>query len=143
MTPHLLLVEDDPDDILLFQDALDDIKWEVELSVCTDGDSAVDFLIKRNEYENVKTPNLILLDLNLPKRSGTELLQMILTVESARMVPCIVLSTSTDQRAINECYSFGANSYVVKPGDFKVLCDYLGKMKNYWMDMVQLPQPNA
>ncbi len=140
MISHILLVEDDQDDVLFFKDALEEINWQAQLSVCTDGDDAVNFLLRRGAHENAPIPGLIMLDLNLPKRSGLELLEMIIQVKNARMIPLIVMSTAADQEMINECYSMGANSYLKKCKDFTALTESLRTIRQYWSDMAELPQ---
>ncbi len=136
---HILLVEDNEGDIFLSTEALENSKVNTELSVVRDGKAAIDFLKKEGNYTNAKNPDLLLLDLNLPKRNGFEVLQFIKQDNKLLHIPVIILSTSSAERDINKCYENHANCYITKPVDIESLFSIISKIENFWLSDVKLP----
>lgn len=139
---HILLVEDNEGDIFLTKEALENGKLYVELSVVRDGKEAIDFLKKEGNYATVKEPDLLLLDLNLPKRNGFEVLQFIKQDTKLLNIPVIILSTSSSERDINKCYENHANCYITKPVEVEDLFTVISKIENFWLSIVKLPTKN-
>jgi chemotaxis family two-component system response regulator Rcp1 len=137
--PRVLLVEDNPGDIRLTQEALKDSEVEIVLDVVSDGEQAIDFLMKRNKHADAIRPNIILLDLNLPKKNGIEVLKEIKGHESLKKIPVIVLTTSDADHDISKAYSFNANCYILKPVDFDDFSKVIRLIEVYWFNTVQLP----
>jgi CheY-like chemotaxis protein len=135
--PSILLVEDNPDDVLLTRRAIRKAGLQTSLSVVGDGDEAVAYLEASGMYSDRKAfplPSLILLDLKLPKRSGLEVLQWISKQQAYTTTPVIVLTSSTEEEDINQAYAYGANSYLQKPVAFNGLVDLLHCLGLYWFD---------
>mgnify|MGYP003146668708 FL=1 len=112
---HILLVEDNEGDILLTTEALEEKKIVNKISVARDGQEALDFILKQGNYKDAPIPDLILLDVNLPKKNGHEVLQVIKTTESIQQIPVIMLTTSSSEKDINLSYKHHANCYITKP----------------------------
>ena len=136
---HILLVEDNEGDILLIKDAFEDAKMVVELSVVRDGKEAVNFLDKQDKYTDAEMPDLILLDINLPKKNGHEVLQYIKESEKLRHIPVIMLTTSSSERDINLSYNHHANCYIAKPIDVNDFLTIVATIENFWISIVKLP----
>ena len=136
---HILLVEDNEGDIFLTKEAFENGKVYTELSVVKDGKAAIDFLRKKGEFSNVKEPELLLLDLNLPKKNGFEVLEFIKQDTKLKHIPVIILSTSSAERDINKCYENHANCYIIKPVDIESLFTVISKIENFWLSIVKLP----
>jgi chemotaxis family two-component system response regulator Rcp1 len=136
---EILLVEDNPGDIRLTQEVLKDGKIKNNLSVVMDGEQAVLFLKKTGEYKNAVTPDLILLDLNLPKKDGREVLAEIKVDPNLKQIPVIVLTTSAAEQDILAMYSHHANCYIMKPVDFKQFINVVKSIENFWLTIVKLP----
>ena len=137
--PRVLLVEDNPGDIRLTQEALKESKMDVHLDVVSDGEQAIDFLMKRGKYADSIHPHIILLDLNLPKKNGIEVLKEVKAHESLRKIPVIVLTTSDADHDISKAYSLHANCYILKPVDFDDFAKAIRLIETYWFNNVQLP----
>lgn len=136
----ILLVEDNPGDIVLTQEAFEEAKFRNNLHVCEDGNEALDFLFKRNGKEDAPTPDIILLDLNLPDTDGREVLEQIKTDKDLKVIPTIILTSSQADKDIVDTYSMHANSYVIKPVDAPKFMDVIQKVENFWVDVVCLPK---
>ncbi len=136
---HILLVEDNEGDIFLTKEAFENGKVYTELSVVKDGKAAIDFLKKEGEFPKVKEPDLLLLDLNLPKKNGFEVLEFIKQDTKLKHIPVIILSTSSAERDINKCYENHANCYIIKPVDIESLFTVISKIENFWLSIVKLP----
>jgi CheY-like chemotaxis protein len=134
----ILLVEDNPADVLITQRALRQSSFPVELIVVRDGQEAVDYLLQP-EAPGRRRPDLILLDLNLPRLSGCEVLKRIRATPALRAVPVIVLTTSTRPEEIQEVYAAGANTYVQKPQAFDRFVEVLQTINRYWLGTALLP----
>jgi two-component system, chemotaxis family, response regulator Rcp1 len=142
--PHaILLVEDNPADIHITRRALRDSALPVELIVVRDGQEAVDYLLRQgNHADNPawRKPDLILLDLNLPRLTGRDVLRQVRDSPALRLVPVVILSTSSRQEDVAELYTMGANTYIEKPQDFKRFVDVLQVIQRYWLDTALLPK---
>ncbi len=135
---EILLVEDNEGDVELTKEAFEDAKFRNHLHVAEDGEEALDFLFKRNGYENAPTPDVILLDLNLPGTDGREVLEIIKLDSSLKRVPVIVLTSSNADKDIIESYDLHANCYIVKPVDAVKFMDVVQHVENFWVDIVCL-----
>ncbi len=136
---EILLIEDNEGDIVLTKKAFEDGKIRNNLNVCRDGQEGVDYLFKKGEYANATTPDLILLDLNMPKLGGREVLEQIKNDDRLKAIPVIVLTTSEDEMDIMKSYQLHANSYVRKPVDFLQFVDVVSEIQNYWFSIVKIP----
>ena len=139
----LLLVEDNPGDIRLTQEALKEGSIPVNLSVAQDGAEAVDFLFRRGRYHNAPRPKLILLDLNLPRKSGREVLSEIKADPVLRRIPVVVMTTSTAEQDIARAYSLNANCYVAKPIDLDAFIEIVHSIEDFWLKKAILPPLNS
>lgn len=136
---HILLIEDNEGDILLTTEALEEGKIANKISVVTDGKQAIDFLGKQGKFANVDTPHLVLLDINLPKKNGHEVLHFIKSEDSIKHLPVIMLTTSSLEKDIIESYKNYANCYITKPVEVKDFMNAIAKIKTFWFTIVQLP----
>jgi len=136
---HILLVEDNEGDILLTTEALEEKKIINKVSVVKDGNKAIDFLNKKNEYKKAELPNLILLDINLPKKNGHEVLQYIKTNDKFKHIPIIMLTTSSSEKDIITSYKHYANCFITKPVEVNDFIEAVTKIENFWVNIVQLP----
>ncbi|WP_127846744.1 response regulator [Psychroflexus aestuariivivens] len=138
----ILLVEDNEGDILLTTEALEEGQVPVRQSVVRDGKSALDFLKKLTPYHNEFRPDLILLDINLPKYSGLEVLKIIKNDDDLKSIPVIILTTSSSESDINESYLNSANCYITKPVDTVNFNLAMRKVEDFWMSFTKLPTQN-
>ena len=136
---EILLVEDSPSDIDLTREALEDTKVSNNLNVTTDGVEALAFLRRAGKYADAPHPDLILLDLNLPKKDGREVLAEIKSDEVLRRIPVVVLTTSEAEEDILESYNLHANCYVRKPVDLDAFIQVVRSIDNFWLAIVKLP----
>ncbi|MBN2419435.1 MAG: response regulator [Deltaproteobacteria bacterium] len=136
---EILLVEDNPGDVRLTQEALKEGKILNNLSIAKDGVEAISFLRREGEYENTARPDLILLDLNLPKKDGREVLMEIKKDEDLRRIPVVVLTTSRAEEDIIRTYDCYANCYITKPVDFDQFINVVKSIENFWLTVVKLP----
>lgn len=136
---EVLLVEDDPGDVLLTKEAFAD-KIRNQLHVVSDGVDAMAFLRKESPYENAPTPDLVLLDLNLPRMDGREVLANIKSDENLRLIPVVVLTTSEAQEDVVRSYSLHANAYVSKPVDFERFIQVVRQIDDFFVSVVRLPR---
>ena len=140
MTPiEILLVEDSPSDIDLTREALEDTRVHNNLSVVTDGVEALAFLRRQGKYTDAPHPDLILLDLNLPKKDGREVLAEIKSDSDLRRIPVVVLTTSGAEQDIIESYNLHANCYVRKPVDLDAFVEVVRSIDTFWLAIVKLP----
>jgi two-component system, response regulator len=138
----ILLVEDNPDDVLLTQRALKKSRIANKLVVTKDGVEALDFLFCRGEYTNRQpcdNPEIVLLDLKLPRVDGLEVLEQIRSNECTRLLPVIILSSSLEEKDLIASYRLGANSYIRKPVDFNQFVVAVEQLGLYWLVLNQLP----
>jgi two-component system response regulator len=136
---EILLVEDSPADVDLTKEALDDAKVVNNLNVVEDGVEALRFLRREGEYADAPHPDLILLDLNLPKKDGREVLQEIKADEVLRRVPVVILTTSEAEQDILRSYDLHANCYVTKPVDLDQFVRVVKSIEDFWLTIVKLP----
>jgi chemotaxis family two-component system response regulator Rcp1 len=137
----ILMVEDSPSDALLAREALEQAKLRNSLHVVEDGVEALAFLRREGQYANVPSPHLILLDLNLPKKDGREVLAEIKADVSLCMIPVVVLTTSKAEDDILKAYGLHANCYIVKPVDFVQFMEVVRSIEHFWFTVVALPSP--
>jgi two-component system, chemotaxis family, response regulator Rcp1 len=137
---EILLVEDDPGDVRLTAEALKDCDFPFNLMIAKDGDEALNCLYKVGKYANRPTPELVLLDLNLPTVSGQEVLKIIKHDRKLSQIPIVVLTTSRDEEDINVSYNLQANSFITKPMDLERFIEVIKATENYWVNIVRLPQ---
>jgi CheY-like chemotaxis protein len=136
---HILLVEDNEGDILLTREALEEARIHIILDVVKDGKQAVDFLNKDDGFADVSMPDLLLLDVNLPKKNGHEVLKYIKASDSLKHIPVIMLTTSSSEKDINQSYNNYANCYVTKPVDVNEFLTVVTTIENFWISIVKLP----
>ena len=135
---NVLLVEDDPGDVLMTREAFEDYLHN-RLDVVTDGAAAMSYLRKEAPYEDVPRPDLILLDLNLPRRDGRQVLQEIKDDPDLRHIPVIVLTTSQAEEDVLRSYQLHANAYVTKPVDFERFIEVVRQIDEFFVTVVKLP----
>lgn len=136
---RVLLVEDDPGDVLITRESFADSSVLCELSVVNDGAKALDFLHKRGKYKTAETPHLVLLDLNLPKVSGREVLAEVKGNAELSTIPVIVLSTSTADEDVAHSYQLHANAYITKPVDYDDFHEVVKSINEFFLTIVRLP----
>jgi len=136
---EVLLVEDDPGDVLMTQEAFEEHKLRNRLHVVNDGVAAIAFLRREGAYADVPRPDLILLDLNLPRRDGREVLAEIKGDPSLRQIPVVILTTSQAEEDILRSYQLHANAYVTKPVDFERFIWVVRQIDDFFVSVVKLP----
>ncbi len=142
MTPdviEILLVEDSPADVRLTQEALRDSKLVSNLSVVRDGVEALDFLHRRGEFVDAPRPDLVILDLNLPRLDGKDVLAEMKADPALRTMPVAVLTTSEAEIDVFESYDLGANCYLTKPVDLDQFIRVVQAVEDFWLALVRLP----
>ena len=137
---EILLVEDNPGDARLAVEALRESKVRNNLHHVKNGVEATDFLYRREGYDGVPRPDLILLDLNLPKKDGREVLEEIKVDDQLRLIPVVILTTSAAERDLVKSYGLHANAYIVKPIDLDQFIEVVQAIENFWFTVVKLPQ---
>ncbi len=138
---EILLVEDSPSDAMMTREALieDDSQLLSTLYTVTDGQEAMDFLYQRAPYESAPRPGLILLDLNLPKKNGQEILAEVKADDRLKAIPIVVLTTSRAEDDLKKAYGYHANCYIIKPVEFSQLVKVVRSIRDFWMNTVTLP----
>ncbi len=136
---EILLVEDNPGDIRLTQEVLKEGKIYNHLNVVEDGEKAIAFLNRSEPYSNAPLPDLILLDLNLPRKNGLEVLRMIKTNETLKHIPVVVFTTSQAEEDIMSAYNLYANCYITKPIDLEQFTKSVKSIEDFWLNTVTLP----
>lgn len=142
----VLLAEDDEDDYLLTKKAFEDSRLINELRWVRDGEALMDYLHRRGEYQATATsprPVIILLDLNMPKKDGREALKEIKSDQDLRRIPVVVLTTSKTEEDILRSYDLGANSFIRKPVNFEQFVRAVQVLKQYWLEVVELPKETS
>lgn len=143
MSTSILLVEDNADDAVMTMWSLRESNVKNEIVHCRTGDEALDYLHQRGPYGEpnlAHRPCIILLDLNLPGTDGREVLLEIKSDPELKLIPVIVLTTSSDAQDIAQCYEYGANSYVVKPVDFEGFINSMERLTGYWLEIAVIPK---
>ena len=139
---NVLLVEDDPGDVLMTREAFEEYLHN-RLDVVSDGSEALAYLRREGEYADAPRPDLILLDLNLPRRDGREVLAEVKADDSLRHIPVIVLTTSRADEDVLRSYQLHANAYVTKPVDFDGFIEAIRQIDHFFVSVVQLPAVDA
>jgi len=138
---RILLVEDDPADILMTRKALEKSKLRVGLDVVEDGEAALAFLRQEAPYQDAVLPDLVLLDLNLPKVNGHEVLQQMQADDHLKTISVVVLTTSEADEDIVKTYALGANCFVTKPVGLEAFRKIVLEIETFWLTIVKLPHP--
>jgi two-component system, chemotaxis family, response regulator Rcp1 len=136
---EILLVEDSPGDVRLTREALKDAKVYINLHVASDGIEAMAFLNREGEYAHAPRPDLILLDLNLPRKDGRQVLEEIKESPSLKRIPVVILTTSSADEDVMRSYQFHANCYISKPVDLDGFLKVVRSIDNFWLSIVKLP----
>ena len=136
---NILLIEDNPGDVRLTQEAFKEGSIDIKLNVVMDGVEAIKYLKKEMPYDQADVPDLILLDLNLPKKDGREVLLEIKTDNNLKRIPVVVLTTSNAQQDILKSYNLHVNCYVNKPVDFDKFFEIIQKIEDFWLSTAILP----
>ena len=143
MTPmkdvEVLLVEDDPGDVELIREGLNGAKIFINLHVIDDGIKAMKYLRREGPYRVAPKPDLIILDLNLPKKDGKDVLHEVKNDEQLKSIPVVVLTTSASEEDVNRCYELGANCCITKPIGLEEFLKIVKSIKNFWVTIVKLP----
>lgn len=136
---EILLVDDNPADVALSKEAFQDGKLCNNLSVVNDGVEAMEFLRKTGQYASAPTPDFILLDLNMPRKDGREVLAEIKADDKLKCIPVVIMTTSNDEKDVFESYRLHANCYVTKPVKFTELVEIVRTLQDFWFSIVTLP----
>ncbi len=136
----ILLVEDNPGDVRLTQEALKDGEMHNDMHVAEDGVEAMSFLRREGKYANAPRPDLVLLDLNMPKKDGREVLAEIKADKVLKGIPVVVLTTSRSEQDILKAYDLHANCYITKPVDLDHFIAVVKSIENFWLNIVKLPR---
>ena len=137
---RILLAEDNPADVALIEEVFEELELRCELSVAYDGVEAMDFLFHRGDHADTPRPDFVLLDLNMPKLSGREVLTAIKNDEELRTLPVIILTSSKADEDIRQCYRDHANCYLAKPGDLDEYLKIVDWIQRFWLSIVELPR---
>ncbi|KGK32020.1 MULTISPECIES: response regulator [Cellulophaga] len=135
----ILLVEDNEGDVLLTTEALESCKITNSLKVVNDGEEALNFVFKKGPFATEKTPDLILLDVNLPKKNGHEVLQILKADSTYKHIPVVMLTTSSSTLDIKKAYSHYVNCYITKPVEPTDFLSAVAQIENFWINIVKLP----
>ena len=136
---EILLVEDNPGDVRLTQEALKEANVLNTVSVARHGADAMAFLLREGEYADVPTPDLILLDLNLPRKSGLEVLEDLKNSPALRRIPVVILTSSNAEQDVLNTYNLQANCYITKPVDLEKFLNVIRMIEQFWLSIVTLP----
>lgn len=136
---EILLIEDDPADVELTLETMKSSKIMMNINVAKDGKEALDYLNKKGQYQQTNKPDLILLDLNLPIKSGIDVLKAIKDEDNLKQIPVIVLTTSKAEEDIIKTYDLGANCYITKPVGFEQFRKVVQSIEDFWFTVVKLP----
>jgi chemotaxis family two-component system response regulator Rcp1 len=136
---EVLLVEDSPGDVRLTREALKDAKMHISLKVVSDGTEAMAYVRREGNYTDVPRPDLILLDLNLPKKDGRDVLKEIKESDALKSIPVVILTTSASQVDVERSYKLHANCYITKPVDLQGFIKVVQSIDNFWLSVVKLP----
>jgi len=136
---ELLLIEDNPADVRLVEIAIKNSGRNIHVHAMGDGESALSYLRERNEYGMPKHPHLILLDLNLPRKNGKEILKEIKNDENLRHIPVVILTSSQDKNDITQSYDLCANCFVCKPSEWDQFMSTMDELTKFWLDVAKIP----
>lgn len=137
---ELLLVEDNPGDVRLMREAFREGKVFCRINVVEDGVEAMQYLRREGKYREVERPDIIMLDLNLPKKDGREVLEEIKFDEDLKRIPVMVLTTSSDEQDILKSYNLHANCYITKPVELERFIHLVKSIESFWLTLVKLPE---
>jgi two-component system, chemotaxis family, response regulator Rcp1 len=137
---EVLLVEDSPGDVRLTREAFKDAKVHINMHVASDGMQAMAFLKREGEHANAPRPDMILLDLNLPKKDGREVLEEIKESPALKSIPVVILTTSASEADILRSYQLHANCYITKPVDLDGFLEVVKSIDGFWLSVVKLPR---
>jgi two-component system, chemotaxis family, response regulator Rcp1 len=140
---EVLVVEDDLGDVELIKESLKMSKLHIKINYVSDGQECMEYLRRAGPYKTMKKPDLILLDLNMPRKDGRQVLAEMKADPSFKKIPVVVLTTSDDERDIVKTYDLGANCYVTKPVDFQQIKKIVNEIAEFWFTIVKLPNANA
>ena len=140
---EILLVEDNENDVILTRLAFKQAKLAVRLHHVQDGEQCMAFLYKQGQYAAAPTPDIILLDLNMPRMDGREVLAAISGDENLRHLPVVILTTSSAEQEILKMYKLRCSSYIIKPVDFEQFVRVIRLFSDYWLTVVELPRKNG
>ena len=136
---EILLIEDNPGDIFLTKKAFESARLANNISVAQDGEVALDILLQRENPKDTPTPDIILLDLNIPKIDGKEVLEVLKNNNDLKRIPVVILSSSNAEKDIVSSYDLHANSYIVKPINLEKFSDVVTSIENFWFSLMVLP----
>lgn len=139
-TLNILLVEDNEGDIVLIQEAFEEFNLSVNLDIVRDGEEAVNYLLNRGNQVEAKKPDLIILDINLPKINGHEVASIIKQNDSTKQIPVVIFTTSSSDSDISRAYYNLVNSYVIKPVDVNIFLKKIAEIGHYWSNVARLPK---
>jgi len=139
-TAEILLAEDNPGDVMLTKKALEKGKLANNLHVVTDGVVALEFLRREGEYEDSPRPDIILLDLNMPRKDGQDVLKELKNDDDLCRIPVVVLTSSESEEDIAKSYELNANAYLTKPVDFDGFIEIVNRLENFWFKVVKFPE---
>jgi CheY-like chemotaxis protein len=137
----ILMADDDAEDCLLVRDAVEETRLPHQVRFVPDGEELLDYLKRQGQYaeEHSPRPDLILLDLNMPKKDGREVLRQLKCDPRLRAIPVVVLTTSTSEDDVAYCYQTGASSFLSKPVSYRAWIEMIGNLFSYWFQLVKLP----
>lgn len=139
---NILLVEDNAGDIMLITDALEEAEILITIDVVNNGEKAINYLKKEGGFGSRNTPDLIILDINLPRLNGHEVLHFIKNNADTRHIPVVILTTSSSDKDIRASYDEYANCFITKPTDVDNFTNVIHRIENFWFNLVQLPNRN-
>lgn len=134
----ILLIEDESSDTVLIKEAFKDLSFYAKIFSVENGEQAIQYLLQAGEYSEVESPDLILLDLNLPKRNGFALLNDLKTSPKFRKIPVIIIATDSSPEVVRKCYDLQANSFIAKPAKLDDFYDMVKELENFWLRTVRL-----
>ena len=137
---EILLVEDNPGDVRLIQEALKDAKIKIILNVVNDGVEAMEYIRQEGIHKDVSRPDLVLLDLNMPKKNGLEVLSEIKGDDALKQIPVVILTVSKNEEDVIKSYNSHANCFITKPVDFIQFLNVVKSIENFWLTVVKLPK---
>ena len=136
---EILMVEDSPSDVLITREAIEQAKLVNTLHVVEDGEEAMTFLRQQGKYAQVPRPDLVLLDWNLPRKSGKEVLEEVKSDEQLKLIPVVILTSSKAEVDVLRAYGLHANAYITKPVNFDSFVEMVGSIGSFWFSVVTLP----
>ena len=140
MTAHILVVEDSPSDARLIQEAFREVDPQADVNLVRDGQEALDFMLQAGQYASARRPDLVLLDLNLPRKSGTEVLKEIKSSDDLKEIPVVVLTSSYAREDVRGAYASQANGYVTKPSGLDEFFAAIRNIHQFWLKTAELPR---